>query len=526
MGIVFSIIKFALGTLQELANAYGVVAKRIGASPGIPVPSPSQPFWAVPSSPLSRHGSEHSLPVDTVDVVVIGSGIAGTSFARELLRSADVEPPRVVMLDARDACYGATARNGGHISPLLYHEFDDLEKTFGIDMAKNIIHFRRAHLSSLLEAANEEGLLESSQARKVDTYDVFFEETLYKDMHSKLERYLDVFPGERGAWSTDGGPDSGMKLQLDERVCGTIKTCGGAIHPYRLVSGILSNLLKEFDTRFSLFTHTPCIDIIVERDVYVVQTPRGAIRAKNIVHATNGWTSNLLAPMRRKIIPVRGHMSAQRPGQGLSVARVDGFQSMPNWQGTRSFVFYPGTTQERFDYLTQQPNLSQSSSLLGRPPRGEMMFGGGMQMGSPSFMDAIGATDDSVTRFPDRVYLGGALPEYFGRHWGAEGRGEEEEDCQLGRMKMVWSGILGISADRMPWVGRLPAKLSGRGEVKNGGEWIVAGFTGEGMAHAWLSGKALAQMLRAGNGDAPDGFPRVFLPSESRWKKANIENML
>lgn len=73
----------------------------------------------------------------------------------------------------------------------------------------------------------------------------------------------------------------------------------------------------------------------------------------------------------------------------------------------------------------------------------------------------------------------------------------------------MWSGILGISADLIPWVGRLPRVVCGRSEpplssgVKSEeegermhvgtapGEWTAAGYLGKGMVHAWLSGKAL-----------------------------------
>ncbi|PBK79845.1 hypothetical protein ARMGADRAFT_101118 [Armillaria gallica] len=69
----------------------------------------------------------------------------------------------------------------------------------------------------------------------------------------------------------------------------------------------------------------PCLSIH-----NIVHTSRGDISAKHIVHATNGWTSHLLAPVQEKIVPVCVHMTAQRAGTGLD----DG------WLGTQSFVLY------------------------------------------------------------------------------------------------------------------------------------------------------------------------------------------
>ncbi|PBK61964.1 hypothetical protein ARMSODRAFT_1062406, partial [Armillaria solidipes] len=62
----------------------------------------------------------------------------------------------VGMFEARDACFGATARNGGHITPTRYHNYHDLKKKHGPEAAKQIIQFRLSHLDKLLSVAEEE----------------------------------------------------------------------------------------------------------------------------------------------------------------------------------------------------------------------------------------------------------------------------------------------------------------------------------------------------------------------------------
>ncbi len=496
MVALFSVLRVAIDALREIISSYRRVSKRINQSPGLPVPNPTTPFWSIPASPIQKEGSSTSLPA-CADVVIIGSGITGTSFARTLL-DADGSL-EVVMLEARDACSGATARNGGHITPPLYHDYFDLKKKHGAEAAKQIIQFRLSHLDELISVAEEEGLTEESQCRKVDTYDVYFDKDVFEGAREKLERYLEELPSEKDGWGTTEGP-AGM--QLADGVCGVISTTGGAVHPYRLVTGILSRLLKTYSS-FQLYTHTPCLSIHDN----IVHTPRGDIRAKHIVHATNGWTSHLLAPMREKIVPVRGHMTAQRAGTGLD----DG------WLGTRSFVLYPSASEDRWDYLTQQP---PNPATLGEKPHAEFMFGGGIEMGTQSFFDAVGCADDSQVEFRVSAYLGGALAAYFGKWWGGESADEDDDHFERGRVKKAWSGVLGISADGLPWVGSLPSKVSGRSE---GSEWIAAGYSGEGMVHAWMSGRALAYMVL---GKDVDWLPAPFRVTEKRWKKANIASLL
>jgi len=48
-------------------------------------------------------------------------------------------------------------RNGGHIDPPLFHDYLWLKSDFGVESAKRIIRFRRAHHSALRQAVEEIG---------------------------------------------------------------------------------------------------------------------------------------------------------------------------------------------------------------------------------------------------------------------------------------------------------------------------------------------------------------------------------
>lgn len=228
--------------------------------------------------------------------------------------------------------------------------------------------------------------------------------------------------------------------------------------------------------------------------------------------------------MRTKIIPLRGNMTAQRAGQSLP----------PNTL-SHSYVF--NTTAAGYDYLTQLPN-GERELMLGAAYSQKIGY------------DSVGNIDDSTYDKHIGAHLGGVLPRYFGEeNWGAEALPTGDTtgaDWAKGRVKATWSGILGISVDRMPWVGRLSTKISGRSPPPASalpqlhgiaqdttlfrtcpGEWIAAGYTGEGMVHAWLSGKALADMILGGEREAAlsEWFPEAMRVTHSRWKKARPENL-
>ena len=83
-----------------------------------PSDNPSKSFWhSEPSPLLTAHRTTRELP-KTADVAIIGSGITGASVAHHLLNASNDsngglvagKDYNVVMLEAREACWGATGR--------------------------------------------------------------------------------------------------------------------------------------------------------------------------------------------------------------------------------------------------------------------------------------------------------------------------------------------------------------------------------------------------------------------------------
>ena len=109
MGNAVSTIRYTVSELLDSVRKLQALQERIAAEPGLPLENPTRSFWMFPASPISRHCSD--LP-QYVDVVIVGSGITGTSVAKTLLDHAHAEGKRpvVLMLEARDACSGATGR--------------------------------------------------------------------------------------------------------------------------------------------------------------------------------------------------------------------------------------------------------------------------------------------------------------------------------------------------------------------------------------------------------------------------------
>lgn len=295
-------------------------------------------------------------------------------------------------------------------------------------------------------------------------------------------------------------------LRLGNEVVGAIvQKKSASLWPYKLVTWILERLLSSNTARrdsrgtesgsFNLQTRTPATSLQrLKDDTWVVHTPRGMLAAKQIILATNAYTSYLLPEFSSLIMPVRGQMSALIPPS--ATCPDDGIPLV----GNHSYGFYgqgtgAGSSFNQDDYLIQRPFLDIDTDQTG----GELMFGGGRQ-----YADAfgIGVSDDSDIDQPVADYLRRELTKVLDLS-------KEEEELYA---SYEWSGIMGFSTDGRPWVGQLPESLGG-GE----GLWICAGFTGHGMPNASLCAKAVTDMMM--------GKPAedIYLPPEFQLPTKRIE---
>jgi glycine/D-amino acid oxidase-like deaminating enzyme len=183
---------------------------RAFSDPGLPTANPTSSFWLRSPHPDIAKSQSAELPQEA-EVVIIGSGVTGTSIAKTLLTSRKLprgtpSRPAVVIVEARDVCSGATGRNGGHILD-TGEEFADLEAAHRLDAAKKIMKFRLAHLNEMLRVAEVYGLTEHSQARKVQFVSVHFHEEGWRDTKRCIERLKEYLPEETREWELMEGED-------------------------------------------------------------------------------------------------------------------------------------------------------------------------------------------------------------------------------------------------------------------------------------------------------------------------------
>ncbi|QSZ36473.1 hypothetical protein DSL72_006352 [Monilinia vaccinii-corymbosi] len=454
---------------------------------GLPTLNPTKSFWlSQPSKILLGHRTTEEFP-SSADVIIIGSGIAGASAAHFLREHDKGKNLRVVMLEAREACWGATGRNGGHCAP---HIFDTTAELAAFEVRNY------EDIKSFVEKNDVQ-----CDWKLIATCYTYMSEDLFKDGVQAAEKMKSSDPN-LGEGITIITKDSNNPSLSDLRIpnaAGAIKTSPAAsLWSYKLVSWILEDLLSKNKSssspKFNLQTSTSVTRLQKVSSDWVIHTSRGQISAPKVLLTTNAYTSHLLPSFSDLIVPVRGEMSSFLPPSSISPSA--GSLSRP-LDYAYTILGNAGQNVAQDDYLIQR--TFSTTSISNKASGGELMFGGGIKF---AFKVGRGVFDDSSIDPSAASYLRRELPHVTNLQ-----NNHEELEASF-----EWSGIMGYSRDRVPWVGNVGEELGG-GE----GLYICAGFTGYGMSSARLSAKAVVAFMM---GDKEVDLPGSLVLNAERAKKA------
>lgn len=431
----------------------------------LPCPHSSSSFWHTEPNPfLLGHRTTPHLPSEA-DIVIIGTGITGASIAHHLTLSqlSTTKQLRILLLDAREVCSGATGRNGGHCQPLLFDRAPDIA-AFEVE---NV-----AAVKSYIETNNVQ-----CEWRSVTGCRSFWDRELFEVCQGEIAKLREVDPVLAGRVRlVDGSDKDGLRKHgVNVNAAGVTLTEGaGQLWPYKLVTFMVEKLVRE--GKVNVQTNTPVTrigDMDPSNSRRTLYTPRGTVKARYTILATNGYTSHLLPDtFTDLIVPVRHEMSALHPPPGST--------RLPHSYG---MVGYAAGNPDHDDYLIQRPF---SRALDGTLQGGHLMFGGGRGRATYASIDI--SSDDVIdpgsahylrTELPHMLNLGGE-PHASGRPLTAS---------------HVWTGITGYSKDNVPWVGRVP--VDSLGTAWHDDLWLCGGYTGHGMPNATLCGRAVSDMVLA-----------------------------
>ena len=256
------------------------------------------PYWwddvprpTLPDTPLPA----------TVDVAVIGAGYTGLHAALETARGGR----STLVLDAEEAGWGCSTRNGGQVSTSIKPGFELLAKRHGSTRAFEILQEGQRSLSWIADFVEREQI-ECDFAR-VGRFHAAHNAAQYEALAARVERQpkgLEVAAHmvPRAEQRRELGSDAYWGGAVYEQHC--------SVHPARYHQGLLERAMAA-----GARVAARCAVTRIEKQdsLFRVVTAKGAVLAHDIVIATNGYTGALTPWLQRRVIPIGSYMIATDP---------------------------------------------------------------------------------------------------------------------------------------------------------------------------------------------------------------------
>lgn len=365
-------------------------------------------------------------PVEgTYDVAIVGGGFTGLEAARTLARAG----ARVVVLEAGRIGSGASGRNGGHLNNGLAHSYLAAKSHLGAERAAALYRAFDAAVDHIEQTVAEERI------------DCNFKRVGKLKLASKPAHY-DGLARNFEALHREVDPDTAMldKAALagevrSEAFHGAMLSRKSAVmHMGRYVAGLAGAAARHGAT---IFEDAAVTARRREGQLHVLETARGAVRAREVLVATGAYTSGPFSWFRRRIVAVGSFIVATRPLSKAEIASAI----------VRERTFVTSLNIGNYFRLT---------------PDDRLIFGGRARFSAVSDQRSDAKSGDILRESLSRLFP------------------------QLATVPLdyCWGGLVDMTQDRYPRAGRTEDGL-----------WYAMGYSGHGAQMSNYMGRVLAEAI-------------------------------
>ena len=238
---------------------------------------------------------EIPLPKET-EVLVIGSGYTGLCTAIQTCRNG----LDTVVLDAQDAGWGGSSRNGGQVSPSIKPSFQELSRKYGEEPARELLKEGNNALKWIGDFIQEENI--DCDFKRVGRY--YGAHSLSQFKH--LEKIINEQP-EGLQLDVNLIPKSQQHTEIgsDFYHGGIVHKNHASLDPARFHQGLLEGALTS---GAQIKTHCAVNKIEKKGGIFQIHTEAGTMSAREVVVATSGYTGTATPWHRRRVIPIGSYI--------------------------------------------------------------------------------------------------------------------------------------------------------------------------------------------------------------------------
>ncbi len=373
---------------------------------------------------------------EQADVCIVGGGFTGLNTAIELAERG----LSVVLLEARRIGWGASGRNGGQLIRGVGHDLEQFRPVIGDEGVKALKMMG-------LEAVE---IVRERIARHAIPCDLTWG---YCDLATK-PRHVEDFQasyddlkalGYRHELRLVPAEEMHSVVGSDRYLGGLIDMGSGHLHPLNLALGEAS-VAQSLGVR--LFEQSPITRIDYGSELRI-HGERGTVRARTLVIACNAYINGLQPELAGKVLPAGSYIIATEP-LDEALAR----ELLPRNMAVCD-------QRVALDYF----RLSADRRLL---------FGGACHYSGRDPADIA-------------AYMRPKMLKVFPQLADA-------------RIDYQWGGMIGIGANRLPQIGRLPDQPN---------VYFAQAYSGHGLNATHLAGKLLAEAIAGRESRGLDLFARV-----------------
>jgi glycine/D-amino acid oxidase-like deaminating enzyme len=376
------------------------------------------------------------------EVAVIGAGFTGLNAARKLAKSG----VKVAVIEAEHVGYGASGRNGGHLNSGHFASFGAAKAHFGDARARRLW---RAFDDSIdmIEAIIKEEKIECS-FRRGGKLKLASKSSHVKGLQAMCEEVRrEVDPSVE--WLTRH--DLRKELGSDAFHAAVLSPKSAMMHMGRYANGMAEAAHRRGAT---IWEHNPVTAREQVPNGWRLTTPTGSLTARQVILATDAYTTETFGYFRRRMMPVASFIVATRP---LTLEEV------------------AATVPGNHTYT----NSLHIANYFRLTPDNRMLFGGRARF-------------SAVSNQKTDVRSGQLLRQQMVRMF-----------PQLANVEIdyCWGGLVGCTQDRYPRAGSADGVIYGMG------------YSGHGAQMSTLIGNVLADIAMGRNDTNPlDGLPWRAVP--------------